>query len=412
MKKWVFVLFFSTFYLFLSAQDLNYVRYVVDTLCSPSMHGRGYVNNGAKIAAKFIKEEFERSDVLPFSNGYWQPFRIPINTFPKKLFVKVDDNILIPGTEYLVSCSSPGIKGKYGLYYLPENFQSPDLSHEDLANLFIVTDIKYAKLFSENPPESKGIIYLNDDNLWWHVSDGKRIGDLVGLKVIKERFPDSAEHITLDIRNKYFKNYKTQNVIGYVRGKIYPEKYFVFTAHYDHLGRMGIDTYFPGAHDNASGTAMILDLARHYSLPENQPDHSVVFMAFSAEEVGLLGSGFYNTSPLFPLKDILFLINLDLVSTGIDGIMVVNGKVIEEEYNLMVKLNDEYDLLKEVKSRGTARNSDHYWFYENGVPSFFIYTLGAYPYYHRTDDLPENLPFTEYDDLFILLTKFVSTLDN
>jgi hypothetical protein len=64
-----------------------------------------------------------------------------------------------------------------------------------------------------------------------------------------------------------------------------------------------------------------------------------------------------------------------------------------------------------VKSRGAARNSDHYYFYEKGVPSFFIYTLGAYEYYHRPDDLPENLPFTEYNDFFVLLTKFVEELD-
>ena len=68
----------------------------------------------------------------------------------------------------------------------------------------------------------------------------------------------------IDVKNRYYENYPTQNVIGFIPGR--SEKVIVFTAHYDMLGSFGEGNYFPGASDNASGTAMVLDLARHFSI--------------------------------------------------------------------------------------------------------------------------------------------------
>jgi Zn-dependent M28 family amino/carboxypeptidase len=173
---------------------------------------------------------------------------------------------------------------------------------------------------------------------------------------------------------------------------------------------MGADVYFPGANDNASGTAMIIDLARYYSDPENQPDYSIVFMAFGAEEAGLLGSSYYANNPLFPLNNIKFLINLDMVGSGSEGIKIVNGTIFKEEFDRMVKINDEYNFVSSINERGEAANSDHFPFYEIGVPSIFIYTLGdECKEYHNIYDVSENVPLTEYEDLFRLLTIFIKT---
>src|SRR5690606_14083057 len=97
-----------------------------------------------------------------------------------------------------------------------------------------------------------------------------------------------------------------------------------------HIGGQGRDVYFPGANDNASGTTMLLELAEHYS--QNPPDYSIVFMAFAAEEAGLLGSFHYTQNPFFPLQRIRFLINLDLLGTGDDGMMAVNGSIHPAEF--------------------------------------------------------------------------------
>ncbi len=222
--------------------------------------------------------------------------------------------------------------------------------------------------------------------------------------------PKQSRKIKVDIEQKFQTDHKMINVAGYIEGRTKSDSFVVFTAHYDHLGQMGASVYFPGANDNASGTAMMLDLAKYYS--ENTPDYSIAFIAFTGEEVGLLGSEYYVLHPLFPLSNIRFLVNLDLVGTGDDGIKVVNGAVIEKEFNLLTRINDEKKYLKAIEKRGEAAISDHYPFYAKGVKSFYIYTLGGISEYHNILDKAGTLPLTKYNELFRLLIDFVKTLNN
>jgi hypothetical protein len=90
--------------------------------------------------------------------------------------------------------------------------------------------------------------------------------------------------------------------------------------------------------------------------------------------------------------------------------MVTNGYTFEKEFNLLTEINKEQNLVKEIKRRGKAHNSDHYWFTEAGVPSFFIYTLGGIKAYHDVYDVEKTLPLTDYVDVFKLLTEFVGKL--
>jgi aminopeptidase YwaD len=170
---------------------------------------------------------------------------------------------------------------------------------------------------------------------------------------------------------------------------------------------MGRKVYFPGANENASGTAMVMDLARHYSLPENRPAYSMVFMAFSGEEAGLLGSTYNAEHPLFPLAKIAFLVNLDMVGTGDEGITVVNATAFQSDFDDLETINDEKDYLPDVAPRGESCNSDHCPFYKKGVPSFFIYTRSKiYNEYHSVKDRAEDLPLNGYNGLFRLLVDF------
>ena len=195
------------------------------------------------------------------------------------------------------------------------------------------------------------------------------------------------------LNNHYYENYPTQNVIGYIPGKTEPDSFFVFTAHYDHLGRMGSETYFPGANDNASGTAMLLDLAKYYSKPENQPDHVHCFYGISAlKRLVCWVRIFMSDNPLFPLKSIQFLVNLDMVGSGSQGIKVVNGTVFKESFEKLVKINSGNEYILKVSERGESANSDHYPFYAAGVPSFFIYTLGdECKEYHNIYDVSREM---------------------
>jgi hypothetical protein len=159
--------------------------------------------------------------------------------------------------------------------------------------------------------------------------------------VLQKTLGKTPKKLRYEVEAKFIPDYQTQNVIGFVPGKLQPDSFLVFTAHYDHLGSINENTYFPGANDNASGTSMLLELAHYYSQPENQPDYSIAFMAFSAEEAGLVGSRFYVEQPLFPLSKIKFLVNLDLVGTGDTGLMVVNGKIHEKAFAQLQQLNKQ-----------------------------------------------------------------------
>ena len=166
------------------------------------------------------------------------------------------------------------------------------------------------------------------------------------------------------------------NVLGYLEGEK-KDSMLVFTAHYDHLGMMGNETMFPGANDNASGVSLLLNLVKHFST--NPPEYTVVFIAFAAEEIGLIGSKYFTEHPVFPLSNIKFLINFDLAGTGDDGIQVVNGKIYQQKFDVLTKLNDQDKLLKQIKIRGEACNSDHCMFHAMGVPCFFHLHIGGYP---------------------------------
>ena len=107
---------------------------------------------------------------------------------------------------------------------------------------------------------------------------------------------------------------------------------------------------FPGANDNASGIAMLLSLARYYSSHQDSLRYSIAFMAFSGEEMSLLGSKYYTEHPLFPLANIRFLVNMDIMGTGDEGITVVNGTIYKPAFNDLVKINDHIHLLKLVKA--------------------------------------------------------------
>jgi Zn-dependent M28 family amino/carboxypeptidase len=167
---------------------------------------------------------------------------------------------------------------------------------------------------------------------------------------------------------------------------------------------MGSETYFPGANDNASGVAMLLELARYFKA--NKTERSIYFIAFACEEAGLLGSKHFVEHPLFPLKNIGFLMNVDIMGSGEDGVTIVNATLFENAFKQLVEINDAAQLLKVIKSRGPAANSDHYWFTKAGVPAFFMYTMGPNKNYHDIFDRYEALSFNEFEDIKKLLIQF------
>lgn len=402
------------------AQSTDYAEEIVNTICSPEFHGRGYGMGGDKKAAYYIISQLKRNRLKKFSKSYIQNYTLNTNTLCGENKFVINGKPLKPGKDYLISASSSSILGKYKVVELKKDIINDSLKlrtfiTQDFANEVVLIDTiglndksfsnVYNLITERNVLKAKAIIKIEDGSLTFVPSQIQKGFPLIILK--RKMLPKKVSLVSFDIESKFLKDYKTQNIIAYIKGK--SDTSIVLTAHYDHIGHMGLNTYFPGANDNGSGVAMLLNLAKHFS-KEKQPKYNIVFMFFSGEELGLLGSKYYTEHPLFPLSKIKFLINLDMVGSGDKGIKVVNGSVFKDEFDKLVKINTKNNYLPEVKIRGAAANSDHYFFYEKSVKSFFIYTLGEYKEYHNIDDKPANLlPFTNFNDLSLLLIDFVNS---
>jgi aminopeptidase YwaD len=103
---------------------------------------------------------------------------------------------------------------------------------------------------------------------------------------------------------------------------------------------------------------------------------------------------------------------MDILGTGDEGITVVNATVFEDQFKKLQELNTNGNYLPAVKARGKAAISDHFFFTELKVPSFYIYTLGGIKAYHDTCDRRETLPLTKFEELFSLLRDFTDWEDS
>jgi len=364
------------------AQESRYARKIVDTLTSSYFWGRGYTNDGVLKTAKFLDKEFQLYGLKPIEGeSFLQQFSFPVNTFPGKMELNINGVQLSPGIDFIISPESKGIKAKGKL--VPKD----SIHFVGAENQILVT---------------------LENKLTWSVS--QQVADYTSVIINKKALKNLPEAVEINIENELIRNFQSSNICGMVRGTLNPDSLIVITAHYDHLGGMGSEIYFPGANDNASGVALLLNLAKYYAA--NPAKYSMVFLCFSGEEAGLLGSKYFSENPLIDLKKIRFLINTDLAGTGEDGITVVNATEFKKEFELLNKVNDKGRYLVKIYSRGKAANSDHYWFTEKGVPSFFIYTMGGIKAYHDIYDKSETLPLNEQEDLFRLIIGFNDELMN
>lgn len=380
MKKNTLTLILSLLCYFAVAQDLSFGRKMVDTLTSPYFWGRGYTNDGMSKTADFLVSQFKLYGLEPMDGrSFLQHFSYPINTFPGKMEVSINEKKLLPGKDFIVAPESKSLK---------------------TAGTLIQKD---SVTFIDN--EEKFIVQL-DNKLTMDLS--KTVAEYAMINIDKSSISGLPVKFKVNIENKFLKNFTAANVCGIVKGTLKPDSFIFITAHYDHLGGMGQNTYFPGANDNASGISLLMNLAQFYA--KHPQPYSIGFICFAGEEAGLIGSKYFTENPLIPLTRIRFLINTDLAGTGEEGITVVNATEFPEEFAMMNAVNDENKLLVKINSRGKAANSDHYFFTERGVPAFFFYTLGGIKAYHDVFDKAETLPMTEHEDLFTLIIKFIQKL--
>ena len=189
----------------------------------------------------------------------------------------------------------------------------------------------------------------------------------------------------------------TQNVAGILEGSdpALRDQYIVIGAHHDHLGKSSVSALDPdardairnGADDNASGTAAVLELARMLSV--SRPRRSVVFVTFSGEEQGLLGSQYFVQNPPVPLANVVAMLNFDMVGRlKDDGLMIYGTATASEMRALIDSANLAAAIPLKVSGSGDGfGSSDHSSFYAREIPVLHFFTDLHSDYHRATDDI-------------------------
>lgn len=410
------------------AQDSVVLRKAIETLSSNEFYGRGNCYDGEHIAAEWLRSELASlPNTRPMCENGFQKYAFNAFIMEGAIHLRIDKKELNQFTEYKIAPFSQTthvqgvkiIKVDASLLVDTPAFEGFVMKNRAaLKESFVYIDSKQWKhkidamqiskaiktLQNNNPFQSKGIIIGVDELPIWSLNNTDFERNYAFVYVLRKSISRKSKTVTFHCNNEFFKK-QTQNVCFAIEGSVHPDEFVVFTAHYDHLGCMGDSVIFHGAHDNASGTAAVVDFARYYS--QNAPAYTTVFLLFSGEESGLRGSSFFVKHPLVTLDKIKMLLNLDMFCGGDDGIMVVNSTVGETKnfVDMMDTINAKNHYITAVKRRANAANSDHYYF-SKYCPAIFIYTMGGkYGDYHNYTDTCESCGLNNYSAIFTLIRE-------
>lgn len=236
--------------------------------------------------------------------------------------------------------------------------------------------------------------------------------ETVGL----EKFGNSYRHLFDHTNERTGEEFQDAvNLIGYVEGSEHTARYIVITAHYDHLGVRDGEIY-NGADDNASGTGGMMAAARYFSA--NQPENSLIFIAFDAEEQGLGGAHHFVENPVVPLEQIVMNVNLDMISTNFENELYAVGtyhypylKPMIEEAASDAPVNVLFGFDSDEWEQDWTMSSDHGPFHQKGIP-FVYFGVEDHEHYHSPTDTYDNINKDFYMDAVRTIITVIDDLDN
>ncbi len=426
-------------------------------LASDRFAGRGTGTGDDSLAAMFIKRELGKAGTGPFTESGLQPFRVSVSVEAgtgNRLSVNGTD--YLAGTDFIPlaltsdsELNAPVIFCGYGLTPSGDTLSRNDFAGTDVSGKWALilrgypesnpSDAGYASLSSDrikvlNAREkgAKGVLLVSGEK--WDVADNldkpSRNESTSGIPVfqVKRNVADailattsvtvngleeraagpgsSASMVTasiVDARAQIIKKEAvTSNVVMMLRGASAPEEYVIIGAHYDHLGMGGpgsssrtpdtVAVHY-GADDNASGVALMIELAERLAAMKQRPARSILFVAFSGEEMGLLGSKhFVENSGISPAA-VNLMINLDMVGRMKEGngLQVAGIGTAAGLRDTVLAYADTTALSLAFTSEGYGP-SDHSAFYGRNIPVLSI-TTGAHLDYHTPMDTPDKLNY-------------------
>lgn len=197
--------------------------------------------------------------------------------------------------------------------------------------------------------------------------------------------------IDMEVHTKYYKAKEVVNIAGILEGSdpVLKNEYIILGAHLDHVGAQAGKLYFPGANDNASGSAAVLQIAREFVEKKIKPKRSIMFVLFANEESGLNGSTFMANNLPFPKEKAKLMMNMDCIACG-DSIQVNGGKNVPELWKFAKEYDAKNDKLMTAATGGSG-GADAAPFFQNGIQTLYFVTTNSYKYLHMYTDTPETL---------------------
>ncbi len=219
------------------------------------------------------------------------------------------------------------------------------------------------------------------------------------------------QHIPASYFNGKTNGKPSENVLAFIKGSEKPDEVIVISAHLDHVGMDSAGNIFNGADDDGSGTVAVMEMASAFQQAKqdgNGPKRSILFLHVTGEEIGLYGSKYYVEHPVFPLKNTVCDLNIDMIGRidpdkkdNPEYLYLIGSNMISQELqDISTQVNDKYTHL-ELDYKFDDPNdpnrfyyrSDHYNFAKNGIPVIFYFN-GVHADYHKMTDTPDKI---EYD---------------
>jgi hypothetical protein len=454
----------------ISSRDF-YAR--LNFLASDALEGRDTPSQGLEVAAAYISTEFYRFGLVPAgTDGYlqrWPYVTSALDVAATRLEFQTTDGrrTLGFGSDYYVSAgTAPPFSG--GIVFLGRDVPAaeaaegtlrdrvaaiyvPELSQAAIGNarnqaaaagaaaLLVVlgpgveqATIAQAAAAAQRPTRVAPplpVFFLRHDRGRELFRDARLDFDAVTREAAARRPVDLAG-VTAHVGARVGQTqHMPPNVVGILPGSD-PElrnTYIVFSAHFDHVGvagrgswqcsAIGANRICNGADDNASGTTAVLELAEAFAQLPTPPRRSLIFLAVSGEEKGLLGSAYYADNPTVPVENIVANINIDMIGRNHPDSVVVIGQTYSSMGQLLHQVNQRHPELGMTVSddlwpeQRFFFRSDHYSFARREIPALFFFT-GVHEDYHRPTDTADRIDLDKITRITRLLFHYGLALAN
>ncbi|MFT9497657.1 M28 family peptidase [Anaerosolibacter sp.] len=378
--------------------DVDRVYNHIAELASPKYNGRLTGTAGNQLALTYIENYFKEIGVEPGGeNGsYYQNFEHMIASYNKAPYFYINDSEGNRVQEYVIredyrdTFEGRGeIEGE--LLYLPKHIRN--FPADEIRGKVLLADVALDEDYIESAKDygAKAIVATIYDRDWrldprrriepvrmmkgsgnlYKLEDQGIILHYVTVPTFVELKRQAGKKHSAEIGYHYaFQRANTANILGKIQGKNPNGEYVIFSAHIDHVGTDYDGRYFPGALDDASGTAMMMEMARVIKAQKSPPDKTILFVGWNNEEGGIVGSRYYTNHPIYPLNKTQ-VIQLDCI-----GSVTMEKIEFSSAGQKGTLLRDKFKQLADLRginaNEGSMLNSDHGPFIEKGVPAVLL----------------------------------------